>query len=149
MSNPTELPDLDRIANDLESEAIPYEGDFADAVRAAIEDIREVAAARRAQPEGEAPQAEPSKESIQRLAELHFYEGEAASMDIRVHRFARALLAHVKPAAQHAESGALPITRSTYGSLEACEAERERRAALAAQSQGAQQAAAPAGDANG
>lgn len=51
MSNPTELPDLDRIANDLESEAIPYEGDFADAVRAAIEDIREVAAARRAQPE--------------------------------------------------------------------------------------------------
>lgn len=35
--------DIERVANDLESEAIPYEGDFADSVRGAIEDLRTLA----------------------------------------------------------------------------------------------------------
>ncbi len=41
--------------------------------------------------------------------------------------------------AQHAESDDIPISRSTYGSLEACEAEYQRRQALAAQLDGGQE----------
>ena len=95
-------------------------------------------------PEGEAPQASTEgylidpgagsamdrvcrqKPNAQEMAEIVRRGGSVKELIVR------------PPAAQQAESGALPITRSTYGSLEACEAERERRAALAAQSQGAQ-----------
>lgn len=126
MSNPTELPDLDRIANDLESEAIPYEGDFADAVRAAIEDIREIAAARRAQPEGfvsksaydaatslagEVIDARNAEISDLR-AQLAQPEGEAPQTDLgdRWHSLTCdgtcSPPCKDAPAAQHAESGA-------------------------------------------
>jgi len=158
-----ELPDLDRIANDLESEAIPYEGDFADAVRAAIEDIREVAAARRAQPEGEAPQAActvPPEGWYCTRAPGH--DGPCAALPVKGHRpgadwFARKVLsmeentAPIGPAAQHAESGApeaiprwvdsLPAERAYADPRtkreEAMCAEIEAWRNLAAQSQGA------------
>ena len=122
MSNPTELPKLDACpfckGGNIQirsGKALAYA--YCDSCQAdgPLCDTEHNAAAawdRRAQPEGEAPQAEPAKEKIQRLAELHFYEGDAATMDIRLHRFAAALIAHVQSAAtlsplcgaQHAES---------------------------------------------
>ena len=107
MSNPTELPDLDRIANDLESEAMPYEGDFADAVRAAIEDIREVAAARRAQPEDEAPLRKCSK----------FGHRCNCAVDCDPAKPHTSIAATLSPlcGAQHAESGKESGCRMTGG----------------------------------
>ena len=113
-----------------------------------------IALARRAQPEGEAPQAAAHRAVIEEAAQV--LESAAAhnrakgrtvlerTQQDRADRL-RAILA--QPAAtlsplcgaQHAESDEFPISRSIYGSLEACEAEYQRRADLAAQ-----QAAAPA-----
>jgi hypothetical protein len=62
MSNPTELPDLDRIEKEARSILRSLEKDYKGCVRESVRDILEiVAAARRAQPEGEAPQAATMK----------------------------------------------------------------------------------------
>lgn len=67
MSNPTEfgtnnLPDLDRIEKEAHSILNSLEQGYKGCVRESVRDILEiVAAARRAQPEGEAPQAEPAQ----------------------------------------------------------------------------------------
>lgn len=133
------------------------EDDALDEAEAKARTAREVAKAveaLRAKPEGEAPQADTLAVPRELLARCitsmrHAVtfgdtgKGRPPSQTCMFEIEALAALLAGQPAAQHAESGALPITRSTYGLLEACEAERERRAALAAQSQGAQQAAAP------
>ena len=68
-------------------------------------------------------------ETIQKLAELHSYEPDAATMDIRLHRFARALLAHIaalpdaqmpEPAYTTARMGAPDLHYYTAEQVQAC-----------------------------
>lgn len=142
MNNPTELPDLDRV------EAKAQRGDYI----TKAEQLSLIALARRAKPEGEAPQAEhravieEAAQALESGAAHNRKAGRTVFAHAQQDRADRLRAALTAPAAQHAESGApryQVFSQDDGNWYDVPQGQYERanpkyRRILAAQSQGAQ-----------